>query len=64
MVHGLEIFKQYFGEHLNRYVIIGGTACNLIYYKYGIEERATQDVDMIIVAEVFDREFYELFAAL
>lgn len=61
MVHGLEIFRDHFGEHLDRYVIIGGTACNLIYARYGLEERATRDIDMIIVAEAFDREFYELF---
>ena len=48
MVRGLEVFRQYFGEHLDRYVVIGGTACNLIYAQYGLEERATQDIDMII----------------
>lgn len=61
MVYGIEKFKDYFGAHLDRYVIIGGTACNMIYAQYGAQERATQDIDMIIVAEAFDREFYELF---
>lgn len=61
MVHGIETFRDYFGSYLDRYVIIGGTACNLVYSLYGAQERATQDIDMIIVAEAFDREFYELF---
>ena len=61
MVHGIETFRKYFGDHLDRYVIIGGTACNMIYAQYGAQERATQDIDMVIVAEAFDREFYELF---
>ena len=61
MVHGIERFKEYFGSYLDRYVVIGGTACNMIYARYGAQERATQDIDMIIVAEVFDRGFYELF---
>ncbi len=31
MVHGIETFRKHFGDHLDRYVIIGGTACNMIY---------------------------------
>ena len=61
MVHGIETFREYFGNHLDRYVVIGGTACNMIYVQHGAPERATQDIDMIIVAEAFDHEFYELF---
>ena len=53
MVYGIEKFKDYFGAHLDRYVIIGGTACNMIYAQYGAQERATQGIDMIIVAEAF-----------
>jgi len=48
---------------LTHYVIIGGTACNLIYAKYGIVERSTKDIDMVIVAEAFDREFYSRFVS-
>ena len=30
MVYGIETFKKYFGSHLDRFVIIGGTACNMM----------------------------------
>ena len=37
MVYGIETFRKYFGGHLDRYVIIGGTACNMIYAQYGAQ---------------------------
>lgn len=61
MVSGIETFKDWFQGYSTRYVIIGGTACNLIYSEYGAPERATRDIDMIVVAEAFDREFYARF---
>jgi hypothetical protein len=61
MVSGLETFKSWFEGYSTRYVIIGGTACNLIYSEYGAPERATHDIDMVVVAEAFDREFYNRF---
>ncbi len=61
MVSGLETFKRWFEGYSKRYVIIGGTACNLIFAQYGAPQRATHDIDMVIVAEAFDRRFYERF---
>lgn len=61
MVSGLETFRKWFEGHSTRYVIIGGTACNLIFAEYGAPERATHDIDMVIVAEAFDRDFYNRF---
>lgn len=61
MVSGIETFKNWFQDYPTRYVIIGGTACNLIFAEYGAPERATHDIDMVIVAEAFDREFYSRF---
>lgn len=61
MVSGIETFKEWFEGYSTRYVIIGGTACNLIYAEYGVPERATHDIDMVIVAEAFDRAFYARF---
>jgi hypothetical protein len=29
MVRGLDIFKKYFEQYPNNYVIIGGTACDM-----------------------------------
>lgn len=61
MVLGIDTFKRYFEGYQTRYVIIGGTACNLVYAKYGVPERTTRDIDMVIVAEAFDSEFYKQF---
>lgn len=61
MVSGIETFKSWFAGYETRFVIIGGTACNFIYSEYGAPQRATHDIDMVIVAEAFDREFFERF---
>ena len=58
MVSGLGTFKKWFEGYSTRYVLIGGTACNLIFAEYGAPERATHDIDMVVVAEAFDRDFY------
>lgn len=61
MVHGLDTFRDWFAEYATRYVVIGGTACNLVLAQYGAEQRATHDIDMVIVAEAFDEAFYQRF---
>lgn len=61
MVRGLGTFRDWFREYSSRYVVIGGTACNLILAQYGAPERATNDIDMVIVAESFDDAFYKRF---
>lgn len=61
MVRGLDTFRDWFREYPSRYVVIGGTACNLILAQYGAPERATHDIDMVIVAESFDDAFYKRF---
>jgi hypothetical protein len=37
MVRGLEIFRDRFAEHLDNYVLIGGTACDLAFAAVGQE---------------------------
>ena len=61
MVPGLDTFRTWFEGYEGRYVIIGGTACNLIYARYGSPERATHDIDMVILAEAFDSAYFERF---
>lgn len=63
MVRGLDVFREWFAEYPSRYVVIGGTACNLVFAQYGAPERATHDIDMVVVAEAFDRRFYERFVS-
>jgi hypothetical protein len=44
MVRGINIFKKYFEEYHDNYVIIGGTACDLIIDEAGFTPRATKDI--------------------
>ena len=61
MVRGLDIFKKYFQEYLDNYVIIGGTACDLIIEEAGFIPRATKDIDIILVVEALSSEFVKQF---
>lgn len=61
MVRGLDIFKQYFEQYPNNYVIIGGTACDIIIDEAGFVPRATKDIDIILVVEALSTEFVKQF---
>ena len=51
MVRGIERFKEFFSEYTGRYVIIGGTACDIILGNEGSEFRATKDLDIVLLLE-------------
>lgn len=57
MVRGLEIFKEYFKDYSENYIIIGGTACDVIIDDAGFEARATKDIDIILIVEALTKEF-------
>lgn len=57
MVKGLEIFRKHFAEFENQYVLIGGTACDLLFQEQGLSFRATKDLDMVLVTEALTPEF-------
>lgn len=57
MVRGLEIFRQHFKEFTDNYIIIGGTACDIIIDNVGLTPRATKDIDIILVIEALSPEF-------
>lgn len=57
MVRGLDIFKKYFEQYPGNYVIIGGTACDIIIDDAGFVPRATKDIDIILVVEALNSEF-------
>jgi hypothetical protein len=61
MVRGLDIFKKYFEEYPDNYVIIGGTACDLIIDEAGFVPRATKDIDIILVVEALNAGFVKQF---
>jgi hypothetical protein len=61
MVKGLDTFKNYFAEYPDNYVIIGGTACDLILNDAGFTPRATKDIDIILVVEALSSDFVNQF---
>jgi hypothetical protein len=61
MVRGLDIFKKYFEQYPDNYVIIGGTACDIIIDEAGFVPRATKDIDIILVVEALSSEFVKQF---
>lgn len=61
MVRGIEKFKEYFAAYPDNYVIIGGTACDLITEEAGLVARATKDIDIILVIEALSTDFVQTF---
>jgi hypothetical protein len=57
MVKGLELFSSHFREHTDRFILIGGTACDLLFTEAGIDFRATKDLDIVLVLEKMTNEF-------
>jgi hypothetical protein len=61
MVKGLQVFKEHFNDHIDSFVIIGGTACSLLLESAEIPFRVTKDIDMILYIEVLKPDFGKAF---
>lgn len=61
MVVGLDKFKKSFEEFKDNYVIIGGTACDILLSDTDMRPRATDDIDMILVVEKMTKEYGDAF---
>lgn len=61
MVKGLDKFREVFNDFSNNYVIIGGTACDVVLTGTDMRPRATDDIDMILVVENMTVEFGRTF---
>lgn len=57
MIPGIESFRKWFAEYSEQYVIIGGTACDLLMTRDDFDFRATRDIDMVLVLESLTPEF-------
>lgn len=57
MVTGIESFKEWFKNYDKQYVIIGGTACDILMSSEGLLFRATKDLDLVLIVETMDEEF-------
>jgi hypothetical protein len=61
MVKGLEVFREHFRNFADRYVLIGGAACDIAMTGAGLTFRATKDLDIVLYVEAFDAEFVRAF---
>ena len=57
MVKGIDSFRIWFQGYESQYVIIGGTACDLLMGDAGMEFRATKDIDLVLIIEAVDTSF-------
>ena len=57
MVNGFTEFKERFKEYKDQYVIIGGTACDLIMENEELPFRATKDIDIVLIVESLTVDF-------
>ena len=61
MVRGLDVFRRYFADHADQFVLIGGTAATLAMEEAGLEFRATKDLDIVLHIEALKPAFGDLF---
>lgn len=61
MVRGLDIFREYFKDFENQYVLIGGAACDILFANNEGYFRATRDLDVVLIVEALTPEFGERF---
>ncbi len=57
MVRGLDKFKEFFENYGSNYVLIGGTACSIIFDEIGLDFRATKDLDIVLIIENLNDDF-------
>ena len=61
MVTGLNVFRDYFADDTDKYVLIGGAACDIVFTSNDATFRATKDLDMVLIVEALSPEFGEKF---
>lgn len=61
MVTGIESFKERFEGFEDQYVIIGGTACDILMSEEGLDFRATKDIDLVLIVEALSAKFGRVF---
>lgn len=60
-IQGLYKFRDFFQNYTDKYVLIGGTACTIIFDEIGADFRATKDLDVVLIVENINKEFGRAF---
>ena len=61
MVVGIETFKAHFKDHMDKFIMIGGTACDIVMSDMGLDFRSTKDLDIVLIIEALDIGFSDCF---
>lgn len=61
MVKGFELFAAAFVGYEDCFVVIGGTACDIILSKSNMRPRATKDIDIVLIVENMTPAFGDRF---
>jgi len=61
MVNGLDVFKSYFADYKDCYVLIGGSACDVYFADQDLPFRVTEDLDVILCVEALTPDFFVRF---
>lgn len=61
MVKGLDVFRKYFTDYEDQYVLIGGAACDIVFESNEVNFRATRDLDIVLIIEALTPKFAERF---
>jgi hypothetical protein len=57
VIKGLDYFRNYFKDFQESYILIGGTACDVLMDEAGLKFRATKDLDIVLCAEALNAAF-------
>lgn len=63
MIRGIEVFREHFADYNGQYVLIGGSACDIVFNENAQPFRATKDLDIVLIAEALTSEFVRHFWA-
>ncbi|MBR4291133.1 MAG: hypothetical protein IKT52_10935 [Oscillospiraceae bacterium] len=60
-IQGLYKFRDFFQNYTDKYVIIGGSACSIVFDEVGGDFRVTKDLDIVLIVENINEEFGRAF---
>jgi hypothetical protein len=63
VVVGLNRWRAHFADYADRYVLVGGVACEQLMEEAGLGFRLTKDFDVVLLVEGLDAGFAETFWA-
>ncbi len=63
MVVGLGRWRDHFADYADRYVLVGGVACDRLMDEAGLPFRLTKDLDVVLLIELLDVSFVDAFWA-